>query len=96
MKISELTADIIKDYCGISDNDSDDIIMDTLFPAAKEYITSYTGLSETQCEEHEDLTLALMILVNDMYSEREGTISVHKKVSPTVSTILGMHAVNYL
>ena len=38
MKMSELTAGIVKDYCGISDDDSDHIIEKVLLPAAREYI----------------------------------------------------------
>ncbi len=96
MKISELTADIVKDYCGISDNDSDQIITDVLIPAAKAYIIGYTGLTAEQCDEHEELAIACMVLVNEMYSQRDYTLSIHKQVSPTVKTILGMYAVNYL
>lgn len=96
MKISELTADIVKDYCGISDDDSDQIIADALIPAAKAYIIGYTGLTAEKCDEHEELAVACMVLVNDMYSQRDYTLSIHKQVSPTVKTILGMYAVNYL
>lgn len=96
MKISELTAGIVKDYCGISDDDSDDIIEKVLLPAAREYIKGYTGLTAEQCDEHEDLSIACMVLVNDMFSQRDYTISMHRQVSPTVKTILGMYAVNYL
>ena len=73
MKMSELTAGIVKDYCGISDDDSAE-----------------------QCDEHEDISLACMVLVNDMFTQRDYTISMHRQISPTVKTILGMYAVNYL
>lgn len=91
MKISDLTAGIIKDYCGISDNDSDDIIEKLLLPAAREYIKGYTGLTAEQCDEHEELSVACMVLVNDMFSQRDYTVSMHRQVSPTVKTILGQH-----
>lgn len=96
MKMSELTPQIVKDYCGISDDDSDDIIEKVLLPAAREYIRGYTGLTADQCDEHEDISIACMVLVNDMFSQRDYTISMHRQVSPTVKTILGMYAVNYL
>lgn len=96
MKMSELTAGIVKDYCGISDDDSDNIIEKVLLPAAREYIKGYTGLTAEQCDEHEDISLACMVLVNDMFTQRDYTISMHRQVSPTVKTILGMYAVNYL
>lgn len=95
MKMSEITPQIVKDYCGISDDDSDDIIEKVLLPAAREYIKGYTGLTAEQCDDHEDISIACMVLVNDMFSQRDYTISMHRQVSSTVKTILGMYAVNY-
>lgn len=96
MKISELTAAMVKDYCGISDDDSDDIINNMLMPAAKAYIIGYTGLTTEQLDEHDDLATAFCILVNDMFTSREYTLSSHKQVAPAVKTILSMYAVNNL
>lgn len=96
MKISEITPEIVKDYCGISDNDSDEIIKNALMPSAKSYIVGYTGLSEEEIDEHEDLSIAFMVLVSDMYSQRDYTLSFQKQVNPAVSTILGLYSVNYL
>lgn len=96
MKISELTSEIVKDYTGISDEDSDDIITNMLMPAAKAYIKGYTGLDDAQIDAHEDLTTAFCVLVYDMYTQRDYTLSLHKQVSPTVKTILSMYAVNHL
>lgn len=96
MKVSELTQQIIKDYCGISDDDSDNIIEKVLIPAARAYISGYTGLTAEQCDEHEELAVACMVLVNDMFTQRDYVLGPHKQVSPTVKTILGMYAVNYL
>ena len=96
MKISELTPDIIRDYCGISDDDSDAIIIKVLVPAAKSFIMGYTGLSETEIDRHEDITTAFIVLINDMYTQRDYTLNLHKQVNPCVKTILSMYAVNYL
>ena len=95
MTISELTPAIIKDFCGISDNDSDDIIA-ALIPSAKAYISGYTGLTDEQLDEHEDITYACMVLVNDMFTQRDYTLSLHKQVAPTVKTILNMHSLNHI
>lgn len=96
MKISEITPEMVKDYCGISDNDSDEIIKNVLMPSAKSYIVGYTGLSEEEIDEHEDISHAFMVLVNDMYTQRDYTLSFQKQVNPAVSTILGLYSVNYL
>lgn len=96
MKISELTAEIVKDYCGISDEDSDNIIGTLLMPAAKAYIMGHTSFTEEQLDEHEDLTAAFCVLVNDMFTNREYTLSSHKQLSPAVKTILSMYSLNHL
>lgn len=96
MKISELTSEMVKDYTGISDDDSDDIVGSLLMPAAKAYIIGYTGLTEEQIDEHEDLAMAFCVLVNDMFTQRDYTLSLHKQVAPTVKNILSMYAVNHL
>lgn len=96
MKISEITTEIVKDYCGISDNDSDEIIEKVLMPAAKTFITGYTGLSETEINQHDDLANAFMVLVNDMYTQRDYTLNYNKQVNPCVKTILSLYSVNYL
>lgn len=96
MKISELTSAMVKEYCGISDDDSDDIVSNMLMPAAKAYIKGYTGLTEAELDEHEDLTTAYCVLINDMFTQRDYTISMHRQVSPTVKTILSLYAVNHL
>lgn len=95
MKVSEVTAAFVKDFCGISDNDSDAIVA-VMMSAAKDFIKGYTGLSEEQIDGFEDITDAYLILVNDMFSQRDYTLSSHKQVNPAVKTILGLHAVNYL
>lgn len=96
MKISELTSEMVKDYTGISDDDSDDIVGSLIMPAAKAYIIGYTGLTEEQIDEHEDLAMAFCVLVNDMFTQRDYTLSLHKQVAPTVKNILSMYAVNHL
>ena len=96
MKISELTSSMVKDYCGISDDDSDDIVGNMLMPAAKAYIKGYTGLTDEQIDEHDDLAIAFCVLVNDMFTQRDYTTSIHRQVSPTVKNILSMYAVNHI
>lgn len=96
MKISELTAKVVKDFTGISDDDSDDIVGNLLMPAAKAYIKEYTGLTDEELDKYEDLAIAYCVLVNEWYSQREYTSSIHRQVSPTIKSILSAHAVNHL
>lgn len=96
MKASELTLEIIKDYCGICDNDSDEIIEKVLLPSAKSFVKGYTGLTESEIDKYDDISIACMVLVNDMYTQRDYTLNLQKQVNPCVRTILGMYAKNYL
>ena len=96
MKISELTSTMVKDYCGISDDNSDDIVGNMLMPAAKAYIKGYTGLTDEQIDEHEDLAIAFCVIVNDMFTQRDYTTSIHRQASPIVKNILSMYAVNHI
>lgn len=95
MKISEVTDRIINDYCGISEEEASDLV-EVMKPAALAYIRTYTGLTDEEIETHEDLTIAYLLLINDMYSQRDYTLSWQKQVNPTVDLILAFHARNYL
>lgn len=96
MTISELTPAMVKDYSGISDDDSDDIVGTLIMPAAKAYIIGYTGLTVEEIDQHADLATAFCVLCNDMFTQRDYTTSIHRQVSPTVKTILSLYAVNHL
>lgn len=96
MKVSELTLDIVKDYCGICDNDSDEMIEKVLMPSAKSFVKGYTGLSETEIDQYEDISIACMVLINDMYTQRDYTLSLQKQVNPCVKNILAMYSKNLI
>lgn len=96
MKISEISPEVVKDYCGISDNDSDEIIKNVLMPAAKKFIVGYTELSEEEVDLHEDLAQAFMVLVNDMYTQRDYTLNMNRQINPCVHTLLGLYSKNLL
>lgn len=95
MKISQAELSDIKDFCGISDDDSDKLIQDYGMPAARDFIIGYTGLSAEDIDKHEDLTIAYMVIINEMHTQREYTVN-KDKLNPTVKTTLDMYAVNYL
>lgn len=95
MKLSQATLNDIKEYCGISDNDSDVLIQNYGMPAARAFIRDYAELSDAEMDAHEDLTIAYMVLINEMYTQRDYTVN-KDNINPTVKTILSMHAKNYL
>lgn len=99
MKMSELTLEFVKDFCGICDNDSDEMLEKILIPSAKNFVRGYTGLDDGEIDSHEDITIAVVVLVNDMFTNRDFSLYSAKstaQVNPAVQTILGMYCKNLL
>ena len=96
MKVSEISLETVKDYCGISDDDSDGIIA-VLKGAAMAFIREYTGMTNEEIDEAEDMEYAYMVLINDMFTNREYNSAQARKstmLNPCVKTILEMHCKN--
>ena len=94
MKVSEVTIDDLKEYANV-EHDYDDNIFDNILLAAKSYIKGYTGLNEKQIDSKEDLTIALMVLCNEMYDNRVFSVQ-DTKANTIITNILDMYSVNLL
>lgn len=96
MKISGVTVEDLKEYAS-EDDESPEVYKNfgVILAGAKAYIKSYTGLSAEQMDTEEDLTLALMVIANEMYDNRVFTVQ-DDKVNPVIKSILNMHSVNLL
>ena len=94
MKISEVNISDLKEYANV-DHDYDNNIFSNILLSSKSYIKSYTGLNEEQIDSKEELTIALMILCNEMYENRIYTVE-NDKVNKIVNSILDMHSINLL
>ena len=68
MKISELTIEELKVYCGAEDDE--DKVFEIILDTCKAYIRGQTGLTDEEMDDHEDLTMAAMILASDFYDNR--------------------------
>lgn len=96
MKISEVTYQELMEYARESNDDLEIVkTFDTILVACKAYIKNYTGLSYEQMDAKEDLTIALMVLSNELYENRTFTVR-DDKVNLVVKTILDMHSINLL
>lgn len=95
MKLLDITLDTVKAYTHIDFEDDDTLLADVIMPSAKSYLTSFTGLSLEQLNEHEDVSIAFLCLVSDMYDNRQTTVSTNK-INPTTDFILNAHRVNFL
>jgi uncharacterized phage protein (predicted DNA packaging) len=94
MTVSEITIEYLKTYLRILEDDTDeDILLEGIMSAAIDYIRSYTGLNDDEIESHEDLTIAYLVLCEDMFDNRAMTVK-NSSVNRTVSAILSMHSKN--
>lgn len=94
MKIDEVTLDVVKNYLRV-DYDDDDALLSAIMPSALAYIEHYTGLSKSELYQLEDITIAYLIIIEDMYDNR--SVNVGKaNVNRTIFTILDMHSKNNL
>ncbi len=98
MKVSEIT---LKDICRqirteesyLPEDDRKHLAI--LQKAAVEYVKSYTGLDDMEIDTHEDITIAVLVLISDMYDNRQMYVDKNN-VNRVVDTILGMYCVNLL
>ena len=98
MKISEISAKTLANYLKLdysSLGEEDILELATFLQAATRFICDYTGLSETEIDEHETFVIAVFVLVQDMYDNRSFYVD-KTHLNRVVETILGMHSVNLL
>ncbi len=94
MKVSEVTTEYARDYCGRSDA-SENTRIETCMAAAKAFIKGFTALDDDRIDEHEDITIAYLVLINEWYTNRDYTVE-KAATNPSVNAILAMYAENYL
>lgn len=96
MKVSRLNLEIILNHIReeAENLDEDDLILlEAMKTAAIQYVISQTGLTEKELDEHEDITIAVLTLISDMWDNRAMTIQ-RSNVNIVVDTILSMHRMN--
>lgn len=94
MKVSEITPEAVNSYLRL-DDDADDGLASVMLPAAVAYVKGYTGLDAAALDEHEDISLAVLVLCSDMYDNRQMVVD-NDKVNRVIQSILDMHRVNLL
>lgn len=63
--------------------------------AAIAYCVGYTGLTKEELDNHEDITIAVLTLISDMWDNRSMTVD-RANINRVVDTILGMYCINLL
>lgn len=96
MKVSGLNLEIILNHIReeAENLEEEDItLLDAMKTAAVQYAIFQTGLTEKELDAHEDITIAVLTLISDMWDNRSMTIQ-RNNVNIVVNTILGMHRMN--
>ena len=75
--------------------ESDKVLLEAERVASIAYVKTYTGLTDTQMDEHEDLSIAVLCLISDMYDNRQMYVD-KSNVNRVVDTILSMYSVNLI
>lgn len=100
MKISEITSEFLIDYLKAEPEDADTELIPAIMSAAKSYISGQTGIPVSAEEEgaetldsFEDLTIAFLVLCQDMYDNRTmiPDTKYANSSNKTVESILGLH-----
>jgi len=76
-------------------DDAEKTLLNGMLKAAKEYAAGYTGQSLEYLEKHEEVSIAILTLVSDMWDNRQMYVD-KSNANRVVETILGMHSVNLL
>ena len=96
MKVSDLTADFLADYIKTDKTIQSEINLITMLKeSAINYFCNVTGLEEFELDEDDDITLAIMILVQDSYDNRAMYVE-STNVNRTVQGIIDAHRRNFL
>lgn len=94
MKISEASLSVVKAHCGVSGDDSDELLT-VYMDAAKRLAEDYTGLSAQQLDDYPDITVAWLNIVNEMFTQRL-VMTSGTQMNEFQRQILDMHSVNLL
>ncbi len=95
MKVSQIQVSNIAEYLRLNEGEYDPVEVQTILTAAKAFVKSYAGLDDASIDLHEDITIVVYILCQDMHDNR--TLYVDKgNINKVVETILGMYCTNLL
>ena len=95
MKVSEISVNNIAEYLRLDQGEYTDSEIQALIDSAKAFTRSYAGITAAEMDVHEDFTIVVYILCQDMYDNR--TLYVDKNnLNRVVKTILGMYSTNLL
>ena len=95
MKVSEITVNNVVEYLRLEDGEYNEAEIENLLNVAKQFVKSYTGVTDEEIDQHEDFYIVIMILCQDMYDNRSYYVD-KSNLNKVVETILGMYSVKLL
>lgn len=97
MKLSEIELSLVKEYLR-QDGDEEDRLVQAIIDSAKSYLCNYTGQSIEVLEQHEDVVIAVLVLIAEFYDNRTITVNdrLNLRVNMMLESLLGRHSVNLL
>ena len=94
--ISALTVADVADYLRLTETTTqDEQFLTTALEASKQFVFKYTGLTPLEADLYKDLSIAVLVLCQDMYDNRTMYVDSNN-VNKVVEAILGLHSVNLL
>ena len=97
MTVSEITAEQLAVFIRTDKENQDEInLLSILKASAVSFFCSETGMREADLNDYEDITFAIMILVQDMYDNRCLYIEDGAEVNKTAQAIIDHHRRNFV
>ena len=93
MVMSAITVQNVAAYLRL--DDATDTLLPDILTAAKQYVISYTGQTAAALDTFPDVSIAVMVLCQDMYDNRSMYVD-NNNVNRVVNTILDMYRINFL
>lgn len=91
MKLSEITAETVKDY--IRADEDDNAVVTAIMSAASGVLASETGLTLEELDGISEMYYAFMCLCAEMYDTRNMHVQTDR-LNPTAQLIINMHRKN--
>lgn len=92
--MENLNLSFVKQYLKVDFN-QDDLLIGTIIKAATSYVLNYTGLTKQEAEAIEEIEIAILLLIEQMYSVRSALVETDK-INFALQTILDMNSGNLL
>lgn len=96
VRFQQITKEDVIAYMRLDEVSEDESkLLDTILPAAKSFVLSYTGRTGEQADTFPEMTIAAYAVASDMFDKRAFQINAAQE-NEVVMSILGARSVNLL